>query len=83
MCILWPKQTWDKIVGGPKSDGEKNKNKAGSISGQPRQFACPSSRMNAYVRQQSEVLYGHRIQQSIDQPGKVVNPTRDQLKREN
>ena len=28
-------------------------------------------------------MYGHHIQQSMDQPGKVVNPARCQLNREN
>ena len=28
-------------------------------------------------------MYGHHIYQSMDQPGKVVNPARGQLKREN
>ena len=28
-------------------------------------------------------MYGHHIQQSIDQPGKVANPARGQLNREN
>ena len=28
-------------------------------------------------------MYGHTIRQSVDQPGKVANPIRTQLKREN
>ena len=28
-------------------------------------------------------MYGHHIQQSMDQPGKVANPARGQLNREN
>ena len=28
-------------------------------------------------------MYGHHIQQSMDQPGKVANPACDQLNREN
>ena len=28
-------------------------------------------------------MYGHHIQQSMDQPGKVANPSRGELKREN
>ena len=28
-------------------------------------------------------MYGHHIQQSMDQPGKVDNPARGQLNREN
>ena len=31
----------------------------------------------------SMYTYGHRIKQSVDQPGKVANPARGQLKREN
>ena len=29
------------------------------------------------------MYYGHHIQQSMDQPGKVANPARGQLNREN
>ena len=29
------------------------------------------------------ILYGHHIQQNMDQPGKVANPARGQLNREN
>ena len=28
-------------------------------------------------------MYGHHIEQSMDQPGKVANPARGQLNREN
>ena len=28
-------------------------------------------------------IYGHHIKQSMDQPGKVANPARGQLNREN
>ena len=28
-------------------------------------------------------MYGHRTKQSVDQPGKVANPVRGQLNREN
>ena len=28
-------------------------------------------------------MYGHHIQQRVDQPGKVANPARDELNREN
>ena len=28
-------------------------------------------------------MYGYRIQQSMDQPGKVANPSRGKLSREN
>ena len=28
-------------------------------------------------------MYGHHIKQSMDQPGKVANPARGQLNREN
>ena len=31
----------------------------------------------------SSHMYGHHVQQSIDQPGKVANPSRGQLNREN
>ena len=38
-------------------------------------------------QEENEILcctvYGHHIQQSMDQPGKVANPARGQLNREN
>ena len=29
------------------------------------------------------IMYGHTCSKSMDQPGKVANPARDQLNREN
>ena len=29
------------------------------------------------------IIYGHHTKQSMDQPGKVANPARSQLNREN
>ena len=36
-----------------------------------------------YVCMYQVCMYGHHIRQSMDQPGKVANPARGQLNREN
>ena len=55
-----------------------------------RAFICRITRNGSreLVLQYSTVcmyvcMYGHHIQQSMDQPGKVANPARGQLNREN
>ena len=41
-------------------------------------YRNPSTTLAMYV-----CMYGHHIQQSMDQPGKVANPARGQLNKEN
>ena len=43
-------------------------------------FGSPVPRQPAHLHKS---MYGHHIQQSMDQPGKVANPARGQLNTEN
>ena len=46
-------------------------------------FFRPLCSIYARFRLSAVCMYDHHIQQSMDQPGKVANPTRGQLNREN
>ena len=54
------------------------KRKSGAPGGQEHTTAQPGGMHGIYV-----CIYGPHISQSMDQPGKVANPARGQLNREN